>query len=101
MLNLKPVVIGSVIDDTGVRDILEMFDKFMPAPNDLKPVQGKHPETGEVIVRKTTNEEPFSAYVFKTTIDPFIGSVNIIKMAHTGISLSDIERKEAELEQVI
>jgi len=87
--DLKPVVIGSVIDDTGVRDILEMFDKFMPAPNDLKPVQGKHPKTGEVIVRKTTNEEPFSAYVFKTTIDPFIGSVNFIKIFSGSISSGD------------
>ncbi len=87
--DLKPVVIGSVIDNTGVRDILEMFDKFMPAPNDLKPVEGKHPETNEIIVRKTTNEEPFSAYVFKTTIDPFIGSVNIIKIFSGSLSSGD------------
>ena len=87
--DLKPVVIGSVIADIGVRDILEMFEKFMPAPNDLKPVQGKHPKTGDVIVRKTTNEEPFSAYVFKTTIDPFIGSVNIIKVFSGSLSSGD------------
>jgi len=87
--DLKPVVIGSVINDIGVRDILEMFDKFMPAPNDLKPVEGKHPKTGDVIVRKTTNEEPFSAYVFKTTIDPFIGSVNLIKVFSGSLSSGD------------
>ncbi|KFZ26762.1 MAG: Elongation factor G [Candidatus Izimaplasma bacterium HR2] len=87
--DLKPVVIGSVIDDIGVRDILEMFEKFMPAPNDLKPVEGKHPKTGDIIVRKTTNEEPFSAYVFKTTIDPFIGSVNLIKIFSGSLSSGD------------
>lgn len=77
---LKPVVIGSVLKDIGVRDLLEMIDKFMPAPNDLKPKVGKDPKTGEVIERKTTSEEPFSAYVFKTNIDPFIGTINFIKV---------------------
>ena len=77
---LKPVVIGSVLKDIGVRDLLEMIDKFMPAPNDLKPKLGKDPKTGEVIQRKTTSEEPFSAYVFKTNIDPFIGTINFIKV---------------------
>ena len=77
---LKPVVIGSVLKDIGVRDLLEMIDKFMPAPNDLKPKVGKDPKTGEVIQRKTTSDEPFSAYVFKTNIDPFIGTINFIKV---------------------
>jgi len=77
---LKPVVIGSVLKNIGVRDLLVMIDKFMPAPNDLKPKQGKDPKTGEVIERKTTKEEPFSAYVFKTNIDPFIGTINFIKV---------------------
>lgn len=78
--DLKPIVVGSAKDDIGVRDILEMIGKFMPAPNDLKPKVGVNPETNEEVVRHTTNEEPFAAYVFKTTIDPFIGSINLIKV---------------------
>lgn len=78
--DLKPVVIGSAIKDIGVRDLLGMIAKFMPAPNDLKPKAGTHPETGEVITRLTTNDEPFSAYVFKTIVDPFIGTMNFIKL---------------------
>ena len=84
--DLKPVVVGSVKNDIGVRDILDMIEQFMPAPNDLKPKQGKHPKTGEVFARKTNNEEPFSAYVFKTTIDPFVGSMNMIKVFSGSIS---------------
>ncbi len=78
--DLKPVVIGSVLKDIGVRDLLEMIGKFMPAPNDLKPKVGKDPKTDEAVSRKTTIDEPFSAYVFKTIIDPFIGSINFIKV---------------------
>ncbi|MFK5883087.1 MAG: elongation factor G [Candidatus Izemoplasma sp.] len=78
--DLKPIVIGSAIKDIGVRDILDMFAQFMPAPNDLKPKAGINPETKEVIVRNTSNDEPFSAYVFKTTIDPFVGTMSLIKI---------------------
>ena len=78
--DLKPIVFGSLIKDIGVRDILEMIGKFMPAPNDLKAKAGKDPKTGEIYKRETKNEEPFSAYVFKTTIDPFVGSMNLIKV---------------------
>ena len=78
--DLKPIVVGSVSKNIGVRDVLEMIENFMPAPNDLKPKEGKDPKTNEVIVRKTRDDEPFSAYVFKTTIDPFIGTMNFIKV---------------------
>ncbi len=78
--DLKPIVFGSLINDIGVIDILEMIKKFMPAPNELKPIVGKDPKTGETYERKTTDEEPFSAYVFKTTIDPFVGTMNLIKV---------------------
>ncbi len=78
--DLKPIVFGSLKQDIGVLDILEMIAKFMPAPNDLKPIIGKDPKTGESFERKTTDEEPFSAYVFKTTIDPFVGTMNLIKV---------------------
>ena len=77
---LKPVVVGTVLKDIGVRDLLEMIEKFMPAPNDLKPVKCKDPKTGENVERKTSNEEPFSAYCFKTAVDPFIGTMNFIKV---------------------
>ena len=78
--DLKPIVFGSLKKDIGVLDILEMIAKFMPAPNDLKPKIGKDPKTGETFERKTTDDEPFSGYVFKTTIDPFVGTMNMVKV---------------------
>ncbi|PAT02205.1 elongation factor G [Candidatus Izimaplasma bacterium ZiA1] len=78
--DLKPIVFGSVKDSVGVIDILEMIGQFMPAPNDLKPVNGINPDNNEPLKRETKIEEPFSAYVFKTMIDPFIGSINFIKV---------------------
>jgi len=78
--DLKPIIFGSSIKDIGVRDLLEMIAMFMPAPNDLKPVKGHAPDSEEMFERKTNNEEPFSGYIFKTTIDPFVGTMNYVKI---------------------
>lgn len=78
--DLKPVVFGSLVKDIGVRDILAMLELFMPAPNDLKPMTGHAPKSEEVLERKTSNDEPFSGYVFKTAVDPFMGTMNLIKI---------------------
>ena len=78
--DLKPIVFGSLKKDIGVRDILRMLAMFMPAPNDLKPVEARDPKTNEEVKRLTKNGEPFSGYIFKTIIDPFIGQMNFVKI---------------------
>ena len=86
---LKPVVFGSVEKNIGVRDLLVMIEQFMPAPNDLKPLVGKDPKTGEEKERPTKNDAPFSAYVFKNTIDPFIGQMSLFKVFSGTLSNND------------
>jgi len=77
---LKPIVFGTVTKDIGVRDLLEMIAMFMPAPNDLRSIGGTIPGKDERVVRKTNNQEPFSGYVFKTAVDPFMGVMNYVKI---------------------
>ena len=78
--NLKPVVLGSAEKDIGVLATLDIIARFMPAPNDLKAVTGTDPQTGETLERLTNDDEPLSAYVFKTIVDPFMGAINFIKV---------------------
>lgn len=77
---LVPIVVGSSFKDIGVAALLNMLVEFFPSPDELKPMEGKNPKTGEEAVRETTVDEPFSAYVFKTVIDPFVGAINYIKV---------------------
>jgi elongation factor G len=78
--DLQPILLGSALKDIGIPDLLEMIEKFMAAPNDLKPIKGINPETKEEVVRETKNDAPFSAYCFKTEVDPFIGTISYIKI---------------------
>lgn len=78
--DLMPVLVGSAIKDIGTIDLLEIIEKYMPAPNDLKPIKATVPNTDTIVERKTTDDAPFSAYCFKTTVDPFIGIISYIKV---------------------
>ena len=78
--DLKPVVFGSASHDIGVNASLDIIKNFMPAPNDLKPKAGVDPTDDSSVSRPTSDDEPLSAYVFKTTVDPFMGAVSLIKV---------------------
>jgi len=78
--DLMPVMVGSAIKDIGTVDMLEIIEKYMPAPNDLKPIKAKLPDSDEVVERETNDDAPFSAYCFKTAVDPFIGIISYIKV---------------------
>ena len=76
---LVPVIVGSALKNIGISTMLEMFIDYLPNPSDLKPYEAED-ENGNPVTRLTKDEEPFSAYVFKTVVDPYSGVINIIKV---------------------
>ncbi|MBN2268463.1 MAG: elongation factor G [Acholeplasmataceae bacterium] len=77
---LTPVIVGSATKTIGVRTLLNMLFDYLPAPNELSPLTAKDAKTNQPVTRQTSDDEPFSAYVFKTTVDPFLGAINILKV---------------------
>lgn len=80
---LTPVLVGSATKNIGLHTMLDMFIDYLPDPSDLAPIVGKD-SNGKEIERKTTNDEPFSAFVFKTIVDPYSGVSSIFKI-YSGI----------------
>ena len=78
--DLVPVILGSAHKDIGMTTLLDMLLEFLPKPDELKPLKGINPKTDKEVERKTLSTEPFSGYVFKTMIDPFVGAINLIKV---------------------
>src|SRR5690554_3004598 len=78
--DLVPVIAGSAEKNIGVGTLLDMIVKFFPTPNELPAVKGKNPKTNAEEERKASADSPFSAYVFKTVVDPFVGAINYIKV---------------------
>ncbi|HYM14606.1 MAG TPA: elongation factor G [Dehalococcoidia bacterium] len=68
-----PVLCGSALKNKGVQLLLDAVVEFLPSPEDVPPMMGVHPKTGEEIIRKPTDEEPFAALAFKIVTDPHMG----------------------------
>ncbi len=76
---LVPVLVGSATKNIGVKTLLDMFIDYLPSPSDLKPYEA-HDENDKPVERQTSESEPFSAYVFKTVVDPYSGTINLLKI---------------------
>lgn len=70
-----PVLCGSALKNKGVQLLLDAICEYLPSPLDVPPVEGIEPNTGEKIVRKPDDNEPFSALAFKIATDPFVGKL--------------------------
>nr|MCR5106845.1 GTP-binding protein [Lachnospiraceae bacterium] len=67
-----PVLCGSAHQNKGIQKLLDAVVEFMPAPTDVPDITGTDLE-GNEIIRHSSDEEPFSALVFKIVSDPFVG----------------------------
>jgi elongation factor G len=77
---LFPVFTGTALKNKGVQLILDAVVEYLPSPLDIPPVTGLDPETGEVIERKASDEEPFAALAFKLQTDPFVGQLTFFRV---------------------
>ena len=78
-----PVYAGSATQNVGVWSLLDAIVALLPAPSErgtAHPWHGIHPETHQGGERKGSVQEPFSASVFKTIIDPFVGRLSYCRV---------------------
>jgi len=79
-LKLTPVLCGTAFKNKGVQPLLDAVIDYLPSPLDIPPVTGKHPKTGEMLVRSADDSEPFSALAFKIMSDPFVGQLTFFRV---------------------
>ncbi len=90
--SIVPVLVGSTVGNIGIGSLLEVIDKYLPTPVDLHGGEytGINPKNDEEIVRKAADNEPFSALVFKTLVDPYLGKVSIFKVNSGTLKKDDV-----------
>ncbi|QZA33123.1 elongation factor G [Hydrogenibacillus sp. N12] len=79
-LKLTPVLCGSSYRNKGVQPLLDAVVDYLPSPADIPAIRGEHPETGETVERKPSDDEPFTALAFKIMSDPFVGKLTFIRV---------------------
>jgi elongation factor G len=95
-----PVLCGSAFKNKGVQPLLDAMRDYMPSPVDVEAIKGVDVDTGESIVRKSSDTEPFAALAFKIATDPFVGSLTFTRIysgvLETGMSVMNTVKGKKE-----
>ncbi len=79
-LKVTPVLGGSAFKYKGVQRLLDAVVDYLPSPLDVPPVEGSDLEGEVEMVRQASDDEPFSALVFKIVTDPYIGQLVFVRV---------------------
>ena len=85
------VAVSAGLPNIGSDALLNFMVDYLPSPLDRGEVEGLDHEGGKTIKRKMADDQPVSAYVFKTMADPFAGRVSYFKV------MSGVVKNEANL----
>ncbi|PIR46910.1 MAG: elongation factor G [Candidatus Vogelbacteria bacterium CG10_big_fil_rev_8_21_14_0_10_45_14] len=77
---IVPVFCGSALKNRGVQLVLDGVVDYLPSPLDVPPTKGIDPNTGEEIIRETSDDAPFSALAFKLQSDPYVGQLTFFRV---------------------
>lgn len=79
---------GSAFKNKGVQAMLDAVVEFLPSPTEVKAIRGILEDNSEG-VRKSSDDEPFSALAFKIATDPFVGTLTFLRVYSGVLSQGD------------
>lgn len=77
---IVPVLLGSAFKNKGVQRLLDAIVDYLPSPLDVPPVTGIDPRSEKEVVRKVSDDEPFTALAFKIMTDPYVGKLTYFRV---------------------
>lgn len=98
---------GSAFKNKGVQALLDAVVDYLPSPVDVPSIKGSAADDEEVkIERKSSDDEPFSALVFKIATDPYVGSLSFIRVYSGVLGTGDtiynpIDRKKERIGRIL
>lgn len=85
-VKIFPVVCGSSYRNKGVQLMIDAVIDYLPSPIDVPDIKGQL-DDGTEVIRKSSDEEPFSALAFKIMTDPFVGRLTFFRV-YSGVLAS-------------
>ncbi|MFA6621038.1 MAG: elongation factor G [Candidatus Caldatribacteriota bacterium] len=101
-----PVLCGSATKNIGIELLLDFIKDYFPSPVDLPEIEVKDlKEQKEIKIKRSLQDSPFSALVFKTVADPYVGNLTYFRVFSGELnsdstvynSTHDIENKVAKI----
>jgi elongation factor G len=78
---VTPVLTGTAFKNKGVQPMLDAVVAYLPSPLDIDAIEGhKMGSEEEVLLRKPSEDEPFSGLAFKIMSDPHLGKLTYVRI---------------------
>lgn len=78
--DIAPVMCGSALKVIGINTLLEDIVECFPSPEYAIPQKAVDVEKNEEVFIGLDEKKPFSALVFKTIADPFVGKISFFRV---------------------
>jgi elongation factor G len=79
-LKLVPVFCGSSFKNKGVQPLLDGIIEYLPAPDEVLPVEGINPHNNKKETRPADDNAPFAALAFKIATDQHVGRITFVRV---------------------
>ncbi|MDD5503963.1 MAG: elongation factor G [Candidatus Omnitrophica bacterium] len=77
---LFPVLCGCALKDIGIPELIDCIEDLLPSPLDAGPVFAGQETMPEAVKVVPDAQGDFSAFVFRSLIDPFIGQLTVFRV---------------------
>jgi elongation factor G len=86
---IVPALCGSAFKNKGVQAMLDAVIEYLPAPTEVRAIEGVLQDGETVETRGSDDEQPFSALAFKIATDPFVGTLTFFRVYSGVLSSGD------------
>lgn len=85
--DIRPVYCGSATSVIGIERLLDLITEYFPNYAEKGTIVA-HDAKGEDVILETNETEKFTAQIYKTIVDPFVGKISYLKVM-SGVLTSD------------
>jgi elongation factor G len=96
--DVVPVLCGAAAKNIGIDVLMDMVLNYMPSPADAAAPEAVNVKSNQKVKVAVDVNSPFSAQVYKTIADPFVGKISMFKVM-SGKVTSDMEVYNANKEK--
>ena len=86
---IVPALCGSAFKNKGVQAMLDAVIDYLPAPTEVKSIEGVLDDGVTHAERHSDDEEPFAALAFKIATDPYVGTLTFFRVYSGVLSSGD------------
>lgn len=93
---LVPILCASATKNIGALAVVNMIAGLFPGPR-IATVEGIRAGTADRVSREPSSDGPFTAYVFKTVVDDYIGRISVMRV-YDGQAAADMQVQDTTVQ---